>query len=213
MKFVWFGIFIFIVGVGFFWKREARHVSGAPPVPEETASAPRIPTPVGVPSGPSPHSVSTSPLAPDDIHPRLEKITELARYTLPTQETRDALIQNLSDPELHSALGRILVASDDRAYDASQEKLRMNAVSVLGLIVRYKDVSHRDEVVRWVKQRILAVDFHSMKDLRVKQSVYGDITELLMILRQYDPESFEDVSQRIAETKNKVLKTALAASR
>jgi hypothetical protein len=89
----------------------------------------------------------------------------------------------------------------------------MNAVSVLGLILRYEDVSHRDEVLQWTKQRILTVDFNSMKDLQVKQSVYGDITELLMILRQYAPTAFEDVSQQIAETKNKVLKTALAASR
>ncbi len=214
MKFVGFAILIIIIAVGFLWKREDRNVSGAPPLPKATVTAPRIPTTVGVPSESSlPIAVSTSPLASDDLHPRLEKISDLARYTLPSQETREALIQHLSDPNLHSALGRILVASDGREYDAAQEKSRMNAVSVLGLIVRYKDVSHRDEIVRWMKQRILAVDFHSMKDLRVKQSVYGDITELLMILRQHDPESYEDVSQRIAETRNKVLKTALAATR
>ncbi len=212
MKFVGFGILIIIVAVGFLWKREDRNVSVAPPLPQATEAASRIPTTVGVPSE-SFLPVSTSPLASDDLQPRLEKISELARYTLPSQETRQALIQDLSDPKLHSALGRILMASDQHDFDAAQEKSRMNAVSVLGLIVRYKDVSHRDEIVRWMKQRILAVDFHSMKDLRVKQSVYGDITELLMILRQHDPESYEDVSQRIAETRNKVLKTALAATR
>ncbi len=213
MKFVCFGIIIFIVAIGFLGKREDRNVSGAPPSPEATETATRIPTPVGVPSESPPLGVSTSPLAPDDLNPRLEKISDLARYALPSQETRDALIQNLSDPGLHSALRHVLLASDDRSYNAADEKLRMNAVSVLGLMLRYKDVSHRDEIVRWMKQRILTVDFHSMKDLRVKQSVYGDITELLMILKQHDPESFEDVSQRITETRNKVLKTALAATR
>jgi hypothetical protein len=213
MKFFWFGIFILIVGIGFFWKREARNVSAAPPASEATVTAPKIPTAVGIPSGSPPPSVASKQPTHHDIQPRLEKITEMARYALPTQASRDSLIQDLSDPELHSALGLVLEGSDGLAYDAAQEKLRMNAVSVFGLILRYKDVSYRDETVRWVKQRILAVDFNSMKDLRVKQSVYGDITELLMILRQHEPEAFEEVSQRIEETKNKVLMTALAVSR
>ncbi|HET9241675.1 MAG TPA: hypothetical protein VFO10_30690 [Oligoflexus sp.] len=214
MKFVGLAIFIVVIAaIGFWGKREARNVSGSPPKPQVIETESRVPTPVGTPSGlPSPPAAARPPTT-DDLTPRLEKIHELARYTLPTQETREALIQSLSDPELHSALGHALAASDGAAYDASAEKLRMNAVSVLGLIFRYKDVSHRDEVIRSVKQRILAVDFHKMKDLRVKQSVYGDITELLMILKQHDPESYEDVSRRITETKNKVLKTALAASR
>ena len=212
MKFVWFGILVVTVVLGFLGKREARNVSGAPPRHEATETDARIPTPVGIPNGsPSPAEARPSPSA--DLALRLEKIHELARYALPTQDTREALIQSLSDPELHSALGHVLAASDGADYDRATEKLRMNAVSVLGLIFRYKDVSHRDEVIRSVKQRILAVDFYKMKDLQVKQSVYGDITELLMILKQHDPESYEDLSRRITETQNKVLKTALAASR
>jgi hypothetical protein len=213
MKFVWIAIFFVIAGIGFLGKRGARNASGAPPQPQVTETASRIPTPVGIPSEAPSLPATARPPTTDDLPQRLEKIHELARYTLPTQDTREALIQNLSDPELHSALGRVLTASDGAEYDASAEKLRMNAVSVLGLIFRYQDVSHRDEVIGSVKERILAVDFHKMKDLRVKQSVYGDITELLMILKQHDPESYEDLSRRITETKNKVLKTALAASR
>jgi hypothetical protein len=213
MKFVWFGILALIVGLGFLGKREARNVSGAPPRHELTETDSRVPTPVGIPHGSPSQPAEARPSPSDPLASRLEKIHELARYTLPTQDTREALIQNLSDPELHSTLGRVLAASDGAAYDATAEKLRMNAVSVLGLIFRYKDVSHRDEVIRSVNQRILAVDFHKMKDLQVKQSVYGDITELLMIMKQHDPESYEDLSRQITETKNKVLKTALAASR
>jgi hypothetical protein len=213
MKFVWFGILIIIVGIGFLGKRGVRNVSGAPPQAQVTETENRVPTPVGIPAGPPAPPAAARPPTTPDLTPRLERIHELARYTLPTQETREALIQSLSDPELHSALGRALAASDGADYDANAEKLRMNAVSVLGLIFRYKDVSHRDEVMRSVQQRILAVDFHKMKDLRVKQSVYGDITELLMILKQHDPDAYEDMSRRITETKDKVLKTALAASR
>jgi hypothetical protein len=212
MKLVWFGIFIFTLGIGFFWKREARNVSGAPPVSPAADTNSQIPTAVGIPSG-SPSPSSSRPPVPDGVIPHLEKIQELARYTLPTQETREALIRNLSDPNLQSAIVHVITASDDQVYDGPQEKLRMNAVSVVGLMLRYREVNQRDELVRWVKQRILAVDFYRMKDLKVKQSVYGDITELLMILRQYEPEAFEEVSQQIAETKDKVLKTALAASR
>ncbi|WP_141734142.1 hypothetical protein [Oligoflexus tunisiensis] len=216
MKLVWFSIVILIVGFGLFWKREPRNASGDPPVSEATVTATRIPTPVGIPS-PSPPTPSPVPIAKppvvDELTPRLEKIAELSRFTLPTQATRDQLIQTLSAPELHKDLGRILEAGDRLEYDVSQEKERMNAVSVLGLILKHKEVSHRDEALRWIRQRILAVDFHSMKDVRVKQSVYGDITELLMILKQYDPESYEDLAQRIGEMKSKVLKTALAASR
>jgi hypothetical protein len=213
MKFVWLGILIVIVGIGFLGKRGARNVSGVPPQPQVTETENRVPTPVGIPSGPPSLPAAARPPTPPDLSQHLERIHGLARYTLPTQETREALIQSLSDPELHNALDRVLAASDGADYDANAEKLRMNAVSVLGLIFRYKDVSHRDEVIRSVQQRILAVDFHKMKDLRVKQSVYGDITELLMILKQHDPDAYEDMSRRITETKDKVLKTALAASR
>jgi hypothetical protein len=215
MKFIWLGILLILVGFGVFWKREPQPVTVTPPASEAPETASKIPTPVGVPSGSPPPSRVATPIQTqaEDITSRLETIAERARFALPTQDMRSALIQDLSDPELHSALGRILEANDQLPYDSSQEKLRMNAVSVLGLIMRYKDVQHRDEVRRWVKKRILAVDFHSMSDLKVKQSVYGDITELLMILRQHDSESFEEVSQRIAETENKILKTALAASR
>jgi len=213
MKFVWFGILIIMVGLGFFAKREARNVSGAPPQSEVTETESRVPTPVGIPNGSQSQPAAARLPHSDDLLRRLEKIHELARISLPTQDTRKALFQSLSDPELHSALGRVLTASDDADYDAAAEKTRMNAVSALGLIFRYKDVSHRDEVIRSVTKRILTVDFHKMKDLRVKQSVYGDITELLMIVKQHDPESYEDLSRRITESQDKVLKTALAASR
>jgi hypothetical protein len=215
MKFIWLGILLILVGFGVFWKRGPQPVSVLPPVSELHETDSEIPTPVGAPSG-SPPPSEPIPVVQEhsvEFSTRLEKIAERARFALPTQETRDALIQDLSDPDLQSALGRTLIAHDRLPYDASQEKLRMNAISVLGLILKYKDVSHRDDIRRWVKQRILAVDFHGMSDIKVKQSVYGDITELLLILKHHDPESFEEVSQRIAETQNKILKTALAASR
>lgn len=215
MKFFWFSIFILIAGFGFFWKREPIPSYGDPPVPQVTKTIKKIPAPVGIPSGPPSSPLSTQPKPPvaEDVTLRLQKIAGLARFTLPTQEARDELIKALSDRNLQSDLGRILQASDRFAYDADQEKLRMNAVSVLGLILKYKDVNHREDVVRWMKQRILEVDFDSMKDIRVKQSVYGDITELLMILKQHDSEAFEELAQRISETNIRVLKTALAASR
>jgi hypothetical protein len=213
MKFVWLSILIVLIGLSFFGKREARIVSGAPPQGERNEADSRVPTPVGIPYGSPSHPAEARPSLSHDLPQRLDEIHELARYALPTQDTREALIQSLSDRGLHSALSRVLTASDDGDYDAAAEKNRMNAVSVLGLIFRYKDVSHRDEVIRSVKQRILAVDFHKMKDLRVKQSVYGDITELLMIVKQHEPESFEDLARRITESQDKVLKTALAASR
>jgi len=214
MKLVWFFIFACVVGFGFYWKREPHPVNGGLPPSLVTETALPVPTPgVGVSSSPPrpPSSIQTPPA--DDIAPRLQEIAELARFTLPTQEARDQLIKVLSDQELQSSLSRILQASDRLEYNSDQEKLRMNAVSVLGLILRYNDVRHRDEVVRSMQQRILAVDFDSMKDIRVKQSVYGDITELLMILKQYDLEAFEEIAQRISETNRKALKTALAASR
>jgi hypothetical protein len=216
MKLVWFSIVILIVGFGLFWKREPRTVSGEPPAAEATVTAASIPTPVGIPSPipstPAPIPMA-SPPAPDDLAPRLEKIAELTRFALPTQEMREQLVKALSDPNLHKDLGRVLEAGDRLEFNTSQEQQRMNAVSVLGLILKHKDVSHRDEAAQWIRQRILSVDFHGMKDVRVKQSVYGDITELLMILKQYDPGTYEDLAQRIGETQSKVLKTALAASR
>ncbi|MDQ3233254.1 MAG: hypothetical protein M3Q07_15665 [Pseudobdellovibrionaceae bacterium] len=214
MKFVGFFIVILIVGFCFFWKRGPIILHGDPPASAVTETAATVPTAaVGIPSrAPTLPRPAPSP-NPHDITLRVQKIAELARPALPTQKGREALVQSLSDQQLQSALGRILEASDRLEYNADQEKQRMNAVSVLGLILKHKDVSHREDMVRWIRQRVLAVDFDRMKDIRVKQSVYGDITELLMILKQHDPEAFEDVAQRISETNRKVLKTALAASR
>jgi len=209
MKFIWFFIVVLLVGVGFFMEREPP----VPPVSETPSQATaRIPTPVGIPPTrdvPLPKSTIRS----DDDTPRLQKIAGLARYALPTQEVREALLSALSDPALQDSLPRILETSDLQNYQPDQEKMRMNAISVLGLIIKNKDISQRDEVLRRMKQRILAVDFERMVDIQVKQSVYGDITEMLMILKQYDAENFEDVAHRIGETNNKVLQTALAASR
>ncbi|HYX31777.1 MAG TPA: hypothetical protein VE954_01595 [Oligoflexus sp.] len=214
MKFVGFFIVILTVGFCFFWKRGPIILHGDPPASPVTETAATVPTAaVGIPSrAPALPRPAPSP-NPHDITLRVQKIAELARPALPTQKGREALIQSLSDQQLQSALGRILEASDRLEYNADQEKQRMNAVSVLGLILKHKDVSHREDMVRWIRQRVLTVDFDRMKDIRVKQSVYGDITELLMILKQHDPEAFDDVAQRISETNRKVLKTALAASR
>ncbi len=188
-------------------------MSGAAPVPLSAATVAPIPTGVGITAGSPDRPPATRPSSTDTLSARLDQIQELARYALPTQDTRTALIQKLSDRDLQQGLTQVLVASDRQIYDAQQEKTRMNAIAVIGLILRYPDVSHREDIALWVKQRILTVDFTGMKDLRVKQSVYGDITELLMILRQHDTETYEDLARRITETKNKALKTALAASR
>ena len=214
MKFAWFLILILIIGFGFYWKHEPHASHAGPPASSGVETAAKVPTSVGTFPTPPPSVQTPSATAQDiNIQPGLDKIAALAHYALPTQETRNALIQSLSDGQLQKNLIHVLEANDRLDYDVAQEKLRMNAVSVLGLILKYKDVSHREDVVRWVKQRILAVDFDKMKDIRVKQSVYGDITELLMILKQHDAESFEEVAQRISETNKKVLKTALATSR
>jgi len=75
MKFVWFGILIIIVGLGFLGKREARNVSGAPPRDERTETDSRVPTPVGIPNGPPPQPAEARPphllsLPPDLTKPR-----------------------------------------------------------------------------------------------------------------------------------------------
>jgi len=209
MKFVWFFIVVLLAGISFFMERE-------PPAPRVTetqsSTAARIPRSVGIHKAPEispPHSTTRQ----DDDTPRLQKIAGLARFALPTQENREALLNALSDPDLQASLPRILETSDLQPYQPEQEKLRMNAISVLGLILKHKDISQREAILRFMKQRILAVDFDRMQDIRVKQSIYGDITEMLMILKQYDTETFEDVAQRIGETNSKVLQTALAASR
>jgi hypothetical protein len=210
MKFLWFFIVVLLVGISFFTERE-------PPAPRVTetqsSAAASIPTSVGIPPQVVGGSLPKSSVKQDEDAPRLQKIAGLARFALPTQDTREALMNALSNPELQASLSRILEASDFQTYQPDQEKLRMNAVSVLGLILKHKDVRHRDAIVGFMRQRILAVDFDRMKDIRVKQSVYGDITEMLMILKQYDFETFEDVAQRIGETNSKALQTALAASR
>lgn len=213
MKAICLSIFALLVGFVFYWQRETHYGQGGIPASIRTQNVLTVPTLlVGSPSITSPPELPSQTPASDEGAPRLEEIAELARITLPTQKARDQLINALSQPELQSALSLILQASDHLEYNADQEKQRMNAVSALGLILRYKEVSHRDEVVLWIKQRILAVDFDSMKDIRVKRSIYGDITELLMILKQYDSEEFEEIAQRISETNRKALKTALAAS-
>jgi len=210
MKFLWFIIVVLLAGISFFMERE-------PPAPRVTetsgSAAALIPTSVGIPPPAREVSLPKSTPGQDEDAPRLHKIAGLARFALPTQKTREALMSALSDPELQASLPRILEASDFQTYQPDQEKLRMNAVSVLGLILKHKDISQREAIVRFIKQRILAVDFDRMQDIRVKQSIYGDITEMLMILKQYDTETFEDVAQRIGETNSKVLQTALAASR
>ena len=88
----------------------------------------------------------------------------------------------------------------------------MNAVAVLGLMVKYKDVSHRDEVIHSIRQRILTVNFDPMKDLQNKQSVYGDIVEMLLILKQYELDSFHDLATQIRDSRKKILLHALDTS-
>lgn len=205
MKFVWILSGLLLAGFGLFWHRNQTVSPSSTARERSPAFAGAFSETIQPQAIPSDKQVAKSA--------QLEKIAALARYSLPTQAVRETLISVLSDPTLPTSLQDILSASDQQTFDADQEKMRMSAVSVVGLILKNKDLIHREDMLQIARQRILAVDFDRMKDIRVKQSVYGDITELLMVLKQYDLETFEDLATRISTSNRKVLQTALAASR
>ncbi len=146
--------------------------------------------------------------APDEF----QRIAKLSRYRLPTQATKEELLASLSEESLQESVWIALRQGDQQSFTLAEEKQRMNAVSIVGLIARYKDVKRRDQLLQKVQERILDVDFSGIRDLRQKQSIYGDITELLYILKTYDPAGFLSVASEIVESHNMILRHALNSS-
>ena len=67
-------------------------------------------------------------------------------------------------------------------------------------------------MIRNIHLRILTVNFDHIHDLRNKQSVYGDIVEMLTILHQYEIESYNEVATQIRTSASQVLQHALDSS-
>ncbi|MDQ3233250.1 MAG: hypothetical protein M3Q07_15645 [Pseudobdellovibrionaceae bacterium] len=144
-----------------------------------------------------------------DLEQMIEAVRAISRKALPSKDESEALNSLLSDKHLQDKLFATLSSGDRLPFDIANERDRMEMVGLLSMMVNQKNLDGRQSIINRAVERIVSVDFNSMKDLKQKQSIFGDVVEMMKVLKRLEPEAYENVRSTIAGSHEKALNHAL----
>lgn len=90
-------------------------------------------------------------------------------------------------------------------FDFDREKSRMELISSLDTVRKYGSDATKAWYGQLLKERIFSKDYLDKADIKYRRSLAGDKVEYLRLLRQADPEQFQQVKEAIHESGDKLL--------
>lgn len=90
-------------------------------------------------------------------------------------------------------------------FDFDREKSRMELISSLDTVRKYGSEVTKAWYGQLLKERIFSKDYLDKADIKYRRSLAGDKVEYLRLLRQADPEQFQQVKEAIHESGDKLL--------
>lgn len=90
-------------------------------------------------------------------------------------------------------------------FDFDREKSRMELISSLDTVRKYGSDATKAWYAKLLKDRIFSKDYLDKADIKYRRSLAGDKVEYLRLLRQADPEQFQQVKEAIHESGDKLL--------